>query len=743
MKSLARLCVRHRWYVLAVWVALFVVINVVSHSVGSAYANSFSLPGTNSAAAEQLLAKAFAGQSGDADQIVFHTTGSPVASHESAIQATLATITRLPMVASVTSPFCSGAFATTETLANGACLGSSQISRDGSIAYAVVHFSKSAFHLKKPQIQAVETAGAALRSHSLSVNFGGNAFGQLASPSGSPGEVFGLIATAIVLVLAFGSFFAMLLPLGVALFALGISLALGELLSHVLAIAQFAPILGSLIGLGVGIDYALFIVTRARQELKRGASVEESVTAALNTSGRAVLFAGTTVCIALLGMLVLGLSFMNGVAVSASVTVLVTMLASVTLLPALLAFQRRHVLSRRERHSLDVHGPGPVVVSGPWRRWALFVSRHPRTLSLAALLVIVTFVLPFFSLHLGNADQGSDPAGSTTRQAYDLLAKGFGAGFNGPLTVVGAITRPSDRATLERLDQTLAGQPDVAAVSPLITNRTGTVGVFNVIPTSSPQSAQTESLISQLRTTYIPRATATSHAQVYVGGITAIYVDFAAVLSSKLPLFVGVIVFLGCLLLMVAFRSLLVPVVAAVMNLLAVGASFGLVVAVFQWGWASNLLGAGSGPVESFLPIIMIAILFGLSMDYQVFLVSRMHEEWLNTKDNEEAVIRGQANTGRVITAAALVMICVFFSFAIGGQRVIAEFGIGLGGAVLIDAFVIRTVLVPALMHSFGRANWWIPRWLDRAVPRVAVEATDDVRGDDEANATNVLAQRV
>jgi RND superfamily putative drug exporter len=725
LKSLARFCVRHRWFVLIAWIAVIILINAISHAEGSAYSNAFSLPGTNSTHAENLLAKGFVGQSGDVDQIVFQSTGGSVKSHEAAIQIALSKVGKLPEVGSVTSPFCGDGFKSSETLPNGTCLGSTQISKSGDIAYAVVHFSQTSNKLSNAHVQAVENATTTLRSKSLSVNFGGNAFGNLASPTGSPYEGFGIVATAIVLVLAFGSFFAMLLPLGVALFALGIALAGGILLSHVLAIAQFAPILGSLIGLGVGIDYALFIVTRSRQELKRGATTEEAVVTSLNTSGRAVLFAGSTVCIALLGMLILGLSFLNGVAVTASLTVLITMLASITLLPALLAFQKQHVLSRRERRALAKDGPGPIVISGPWQRWANFVSRHPRTLTVGALAVIILFIIPFFSLQLGSSDQGSDPSGSTTRQAYDLLAQGFGPGFNGPLTIVGAINNPNDKATMERLDTSLTGKPDVAAVQPLITNPAGTVGIINVIPKSSPQDAATVTLISTIRDRYIPAVTTTSHTAIFVGGITAIFVDFAAVLTSKLPLFVGVIVLLGCLLLMVAFRSVLIPLVAAVMNLLAVGASFGLVVAVFQWGWGTSLLGAGTGPVESFLPIIMIAILFGLSMDYQVFLVSRMHEEYLNTGNNEEAIIRGQANTGRVISAAALVMICVFLSFAIGGERIIAEFGIGLGGAVLIDAFVIRTVLVPSLMHFVGKANWYMPRWLNRVVPHVAVEATE------------------
>jgi putative drug exporter of the RND superfamily len=725
LKTLARFCVRHRWFVLIAWFVLIVLINAVAHSEGSAYSNAFSLPGTNSTHAESLLAKGFVGQSGDVDQIVFQSSGGSVESHEASIQKTLSKVEKLPEVGSVTSPFCSGGFASSETLPNGVCLGSSQISKSGDTAYAVVHFSQTANKLSNAHVQDVENVTTTLRSKTLSVNFGGNAFGNLASPTGSPYEGFGLIATAIVLVLAFGSFFAMLLPLGVALFALGIALAGGILLSHVLAIAQFAPILGSLIGLGVGIDYALFIVTRSRQELKRGSTTEEAVVTALNTSGRAVLFAGSTVCIALLGMLILKLSFLNGVAITASLTVLITMLASITLLPSLLAFQKQHVLSRRERRALAKDGPGPIVISGPWQRWANFVSRHPRTLTVGALAVIILFIVPFFSLQLGSSDQGSDPAGSTTRQAYDLLAQGFGPGFNGPLTIVGAIHNSNDKATMEQLDSSMKDKPDVAAVGPLITNPAGTVGIINVIPKSSPQDAATVTLISTIRDRYIPAATTTSHTAIFVGGITAIFVDFATVLTSKLPLFVGVIVLLGCLLLMVAFRSVLIPLVAAVMNLLAVGASFGLVVAVFQWGWGTSLLGAGTGPVESFLPIIMIAILFGLSMDYQVFLVSRMHEEYLNTGNNEEAIIRGQANTGRVISAAALVMICVFLSFAVGGERIIAEFGIGLGGAVLIDAFVIRTVLVPSLMHFVGKANWWMPRWLNRVVPHLAVEATE------------------
>ncbi len=714
MKTLARRCVRRPWWVVAAWVALIIATNAASHAVGSAYANTFTLPGTNSLHAYQLLEQT-PGGGGDVDQIVFRARTGTIASHAAAISRDLAGVARQPEIAAVTSPICATA---------AACAGAGQVSRDGRIAYAVVHFAQPGFKLTLHQIQAVEDAGAAARSSSLQVEFGGNAFGQLDAPRGSRGEVFGLLAAAVVLVLAFGSLLAMLLPLGVALFALGVAAATTELLSHGLAIAQFAPILGSLIGLGVGIDYALFIVTRSRQGLKRGMSVEDAVVTAVDTSGRAVLFAGSTVCIALLGMLVLRLSFLNGVAVSATLTVAITMLASLTLLPAMLRLLGPRALNRRERRSLAERGPEPSVVSGPWQRWADFVSRHPRTLSAGALAVIVLAAVPFFSLRLGSSDQGLNPPGTTTRQAYDLLAQGFGPGFNGPLYVVGSLHSSADVAAMTRLAGSVAHAPGVATAYPLVRQDHGRVGLIVVIPTTSPQAAATTSLITTLRDHYIPDATHGTTA-VYVGGLTAIFNDFASVLGAKMPLFIGVIVALGCLLLMVAFRSVVVPLVAAAMNLLAAGASFGLVVAVFQWGWGASLLRAGTGPVESFLPIIMVAILFGLSMDYQVFLVSRMHEEWLNTGDNEQAITRGQANTGRVITAAALIMICVFLSFAFGGERIIAEFGIGLGGAVLLDAFILRTVLVPALMHYLGRANWWMPRWLERVTPHVAVEATE------------------
>jgi RND superfamily putative drug exporter len=719
MKSLARFAVQKRWFVLAVWLVVAIGMNLAAQSFGNNYSNSFSLPGTNSVHALKLLESAhLKGAGGDADQIVFQATSGTVADHAAAITAVLNAIAQVPEVGSVTSPFCpSGSTPST-------CLGYQQTSRDGTIAYAVVHFTTDPNALLAANVSQVIHDANSLNSSGLRVSEGGQAIGKVTTPQGSPDTAVGLAVAAVVLLVAFGSLMAMLLPLGVALFAILIASAATTLLSHWVTIAQFAPILGSLIGLGVGIDYALFIVTRARQNLRQGMSVEDAVVKAIDTSGRAVMFAGATVCVALLGMLFLGFSFLSGLGIAASTTVIITMLASLTLLPALLGFWKSTVLSRRERRALAANGPEGVVVEGPWKRWAEYVSRRPKILSLLAVVAILIISLPVLTLRLGLSDQGSDPAGSTTRLAYETLAKGFGAGSNGPLQVVGSIKSPADVAAMQALDHLLATEPDVASVSPVIPV-SASVAFINLVPSSAPQAAATTNLIATIRSTYVPSVTTTSHTAIYVGGATALGVDFASILDSKIPLFLMVIVILGCLLLMIAFRSILVPLVAAAMNLLAVAASFGLVVAVFQWGWGSSLIGSGSGPVESYLPIIMIAILFGLSMDYQVFLVSRMHEEWNHTGDNELAITYGQANTGRVITAAALIMIAVFFSFAFGGQRIIAEFGIGLGGAVLIDAFILRTVLVPALMHFIGKANWWIPTWLDRVIPKVALEAAE------------------
>ena len=508
------------------------------------------------------------------------------------------------------------------------------------------------------------------------------------------------------------------------LIAIGVGYSITGLLTHVFSVASFATILGVLIGLGVGVDYALFIVTRHRTGLEGGRSTEDAAANAVNTAGRAVFFAGITVCIALLGQFALGVTFLYGVAVSAAITVALTMLSSLTLLPALLGFFGMKVLSRRQRAALAASGPIAEEATGFWRRWAEAIRRHPVLPALAALAVVVVIALPVFTLRLGLDDAGSDPSTTTTHQAYELLAKGFGPGFNGPLELVGQLRSRTDLPAFAAVVAKVSKEPGVVSATPAVLSPSGTLAIASVYPSTSPEAAQTTVLLHKLRNQVIPAAQAGTGVTVLVGGVTATQNDFAHVLSSKLPLFIAVVVVLAFLLLMAVFRSLLIPIVASIMNLLSVAAALGIMNAVFEWGWGTSLLGiAGDNPVEVFIPVLLFSILFGLSMDYEVFLVSRINEEWLLTRDNGDAVMLGQAETGRVITAAASIMILVFASFLLGGSIIIQQFGIGLAGAIIVDAFIVRTVLVPALMHLIGRANWWLPGWLDRILPRLNVEA--------------------
>jgi len=497
----------------------------------------------------------------------------------------------------------------------------------------------------------------------------------------------------------------------------------------------FAPELVLLIGLGVGVDYALFIVTRHRQGLVAGRQPEDSIINAVNTSGRAVLFAGIIVCIALLGMFALGVSFLYGLAVAAAIGVLFTMVAALTLLPALLGFIGPKVMSRNQKKYLKEHGPRIVGADskGFWPRWADLVQKRPSISAAGALLVVVLLAVPFLSLRLGSADQGTDAPGTTTRQAFDLLSKGFGPGFNGPLLLATVVHNDSQLAALASVEKAVQQQPGVHSIVapfPPIPSQTGggKVVLLDVYPTTSPQAAATTNLINHLRSDTIPRAEGNSGLKILVGGTTATFVDFAHVLSSKLPLFVGLVVLMAFVLLAIVFRSFVIPLTAAIMNLLSIGAAFGILVAVFQWGYAGSLIGVNStSPVEAFLPVMLFAILFGLSMDYQVFLVSRMHEEYIKSGDNRIAVRNGLAATGKTITAAALIMILVFGSFILGGERVIKEFGIGLAGGVFVDAVFIRMAVVPSVMMLFGKRNWWFPAWLDRILPTLSVDADDVV----------------
>ncbi|GAA2197068.1 MMPL family transporter [Streptomyces bangladeshensis] len=711
MADLARWCVRHRLAAVLLWLLAFGGVTAGAALAGSAYSNDYEVPGTESGRAARLLADGFPGLGGDSDTVVWHTVTGTVRAPdiEQSMTRTLRRIAALPGVASVAGPH--------------GDQGTRRISADGRTAYATVTFARQAEDIGPAEAQAVVRTARAAAGEGLQVELGGSAIGLTEAPRGHTAEVVGVLVAAVVLFLAFGSLAASLLPIATALVGVGTAYAGIRLLGHVMTVADFAPMLGMLIGLGVGIDYALFIVTRHRRGLKRGLSVTEAAVSAVATTGRAVVFAGATVCIALLGMLILRLGFLNGVAVAACLTVVLTVAASVTLLPALLSYLGPRALSRRERRRLAENGPRPELPTGLAARWSALVERRPKLLGALALLVVAVLALPTLSLRLGTSDQGNDPRTATTRKAYDLLAEGFGPGVNGPLTLVTRVDGGDDKLALDNLDATLRATPGVAAVTPAVYATGGDIAYLTVVPASAPQSQHTSDLVDRLRSRVLPRAERGTSLDVQVGGVTAGYDDFADVIVGKLPLFVGAVVGLGCLLLLLAFRSLGIPLKAAAMNIAAVAAAFGIVVAVFQWGWGSEPLGLGrAGPIEPFLPVIMVAVLFGLSMDYQVFLVGRMYEEWLETGDNRRAVRVGLAETSRVINSAAVIMISVFLAFVLSGDRVIAMFGIALAAAVALDAFVLRTLLVPALMHLLGAANWWLPGWLERRLPRVSIE---------------------
>ena len=716
MPVIARWCYQHRFVVITAWIGLLIGLAVMSQAVKTSYDNSLTLPGTGSGSAQALLLRSAPAQAGDSDQIVWQVSHGSVTDPaiEQRMSAMLARVSHLPEVASVASPYLPG--------------GKVQVSPDGRTAYATVNFTKAADNLDHADINQVVAVATAAREPGLAVELEGLAISHAAQASLSSTSAIGIGAAAVILFFAFGSLFAMALPIATAVAGVGGGMMLMAPLSHLMSVNSLAPILGALIGLGVGIDYALFIVTRYRRGLQSGLDPQRSAVLALNTSGRAVLFAGGTVCIALLGLLTLGQGLLDGLAFASAITVVCTVVAAVTLLPALFGVLGLRVLSRRQRRRLRAGGPDHAESgSGMWARWSRTVPRFPAVLAAAGLAVMIVVSAPVLHLRLGFADSSNDPTSSTTYKAYGMLAEGFGPGFNGPLFVVAQASSAVDRAALDRLDRALTAVPGVAAVQtgPGQT-RPGAgpaVEVTQVLPTTAPEAQATSTLITQLRDTVIPRYTQGTTLRVYVGGLTATFADFAAMTSAKLPWFLAAIVGLGFLLLMLAFRSLLIPAITAVLNLLAAAASFGVITAFFQWGWGTRAFGLGaSSPVEGYLPEIVLAVLFGLSMDYQVFLVSRMAEEWSRTRDNARSVLVGQTHTARVITAAAMIMIAVFIAFVFMGQVDVAEFGIGLAAAVALDAFVLRTVLVPAVMHLCGRANWWLPRWLDRRLPHLAIE---------------------
>ncbi len=744
---------------LVAWILVIIGGGMLSGSLGSAFKSEFNLPDVESKQGMDLLEREFAGAgAGQPGKIVFRSDDGFSDAEKSEINSFLDEVAQKDGV-TVESPF-------TPT---GAGQVSSRDGVEGTIAFA---------NLEVPGDLDQEDAqelGSDIRDMAPSIDgvdiaFGGQMFGEFEPPES---ELLGLAFAIVILIVAFGSVLAMGLPIGVALGGFGVGSILLTILSNVVTMPDFATTLGVMIGLGVGIDYALFIVTRYREQLRLGHTVEESIAIAIDTSGRAVTFAGLTVVISLLGMLLMGVSFVQGLGIGAATVVAVTMVASLTLLPALLGFAGTRVERTRWRGliaaglvALGLLGAGlkiqplaagafiaalVVLVVGtiaglfwePARRevprrepkplrettaykWSRLVQAHPWAMALGATAFLVVLTIPTFGLQLGFPDEGNDPAGTTTREAYDLIAEGFGAGYNGPLIVVADLPAGTSADELAPITEALQGTPGVAFASPAVPNDPAdpTAVRWFVIPTTAPQDQDTTDLVHHLRDDVLPAAEKGTGVEALVTGFVAVTVDFTAFLAERLLLFFAAVLTLSFILLMIVFRSLLVPLKAVVMNLLSIGAAYGVLVAIFQWGWAKDLFGVEPAPIEPFMPMMLFAIVFGLSMDYEVFLLSRIREEWVRTGDAKESVADGLAATARVITAAAAIMVFVFGSFLGEPMRTIKLFGFGLALAVFLDATVVRMLLVPATMELLGDRNWWLPKWLDRILPHVNVEGT-------------------
>jgi RND superfamily putative drug exporter len=711
LRSLATFAYRRRRWVVAGWILVVAALVAISGKVGDDFAESFSVQGTESTHAQDLLQATFPERAGDSGELVIDAPGGiddPAV--RTRVERVVAEIARVPDVTGVTSPY--------------EPEGARQIAPGRRIAYADIQFAKRAMEVSEDTAERIQDiAEVGRRVDGATLETGGRMF--VIGSFGGSSEAIGLFAAILILLIAFGSVLAMGLPIFTAILGIAAGFAIVGLLSNVMVMPEFTTQLAAMIGLGVGIDYALFIVTRYRQGLHDGLGPQRAVELAIDTAGRAVLFAGATVVISLCGLFLMGVDFIRGLGAGAAVTVLVMMIASVTLVPAMLGFTGRNIdklkipgLHRREsEHRQSV-----------WFRWSRVVQRRPWTAALAGLTVLLVLAVPFLSLRVGFSDTGNNPTTNTTRRAYDLLSEGFGPGFNGPLVI--AARTPDGPESLAELAAALPSVHGIAEASPVIPNEDGTAAILRVIPTTSPQSEATTELIDRLRDRVIPATTRGSSAAVFVGGITAAGTDVSDTLSSRLPIFIGGVLALSFLLLLVVFRSVLVPVKAVVMNLLSIAAAYGVVVAVFQWGWLAGPLGIqGTGPIEPFVPMMLFAIVFGLSMDYEVFLLSRIREEYDRTGDNALAVADGLAATARVITAAAAIMIMVFASFVLGDFRVIKLFGMGLAVAILIDATIVRIVLVPATMELLGDRNWWFPRWLEW-LPTLHVEAKPDLEAE-------------
>ena len=698
---LGRAAVRRRRLVVAAWALVAIVVTLLGQLSGGRTSDAFEIGGVEAQRALDVLKDDFPAAAGTSAQVVF--------------AAPSGTLTDTAAAAAV-----AGALEDVATQPHVIAVSALHESPDGRIGYADVQYDGSSEEIGDTAYERLETTvDDATRSGAVQMELGGDLPSEAAQEVPGGQEVIGLAAAVVVLLVAFGSVIAMGLPIGLALVGMATSFGLITLVASVIEVSTVAPTIAAMIGLGVGIDYALFILTRHRENLRAGMTVEEAAGRAVATSGAAVLFAGTTVVIAICGLAIAGITMVTVMGLMAGLTVAVMVALALTLLPALLGFAGHKVEGRR----LAARRRARANKESSWHRWGRQIAAHPWRYLGAGIAALAILAAPLASLRLGMTDNGTSPTSMTTRRAYDLLAEGFGAGFNGPLVIA---VRLGDASVddLAPLAAAIAADPGVAEVTPAEASPDGGTAVLRVVPTTAPQAAATTTLVHHLRNDVIPAALAElPRTEAYVGGQTALFVDMSTKVSSRLPWFIGAVLLVSVFLLMVIFRSVAVPLKAAAMNLLSIGASYGVIVAVFQWGWLKELIGLHQTvPIVSFMPMMLFAILFGLSMDYEVFLLSRVREEYLHGRDNGVAVIEGIAATGRVITSAALIMISVFAAFVLGDDPMVKMFGLGLATAVLLDATVVRVVLVPATMTLLGDWNWWLPRWLDRRLPRLDLE---------------------
>src|SRR5579875_1324449 len=721
MIGLSRWCMRHRRWVVIAWLAVAVGSQVIASAVGRQYATNFTLPGTQSQRVADLLSNEFKSQSGDVDTIVFRNRNGryDAPAVKSAITGLLAKVAHDPAVVSVSSPY---------TPAGSQV----QVSRAGHIAFATINYTKRANLLPDNTGKPVLNQISRIHVPGLQIAAGGQVIEQAEGFNIGPATGVGVLAAMVILLLTFGSLVAAGLPLVTAGLGLITGTALIGLATRVTSMSNVAPELALMIGLGVGVDYALFIVTRFREAYTRLHDVEAAVMEAMDTSGRAILLAGSTVVIALLGMFATGVAFMYGLSIASIIAVLLVLLASLSVVPALLSrFGHRVVRpSRSERRRVQAGRP---VHDSAWRRWSVMVQARPVLLTALSLAVMLACLIPFLSLRLQSSDAGNDPAGTSSYRAFNMLSEGFGPGFNGPLLVAVEMPHGANQAALTQVRSAMVHTSDVVAVTPPQLSPSGKVAVLEAYPHSAPQAPATTDLVNRLRQQVFPPLNRKLGVALSIGGFTAGSIDFSHVLSVKLPLFIAIVVVLSALLLLVIFRSIVIPIQAAIMNLLSIGGALGATVAVFQWGWASSLLGISSGPIEPWIPVLMFAVVFGLSMDYEVFLISRVREEWVHRGDATSAVADGISFTGRVITAAAAIMVCVFLSFMLGDERAIKEFGFGLAIAVFLDALVVRCVMLPAVLELLGPLTWRFPAWLDARLPQLNIEGTSPAQAAEVA----------